>query len=181
MKKRFLLMLAIFAACFNAMCQENEDQKYSGQTSFYAEVGGPGILFSANYDRRFHNTNLGVGMRIGLGFVTTYEDYYDSTRPYYYYGHQRSVVTVPFQVNYIFGKPNSPHTFEVGGGVTVLSKKVDVFNYYEEEPTNLYATFSFMYRRQPKNGGFSWRIGFTPLISKGYIQPSGAVSLGYNF
>lgn len=180
MKQQLLFLLAILGMSITAMSQETED-KYQGQTSFYAEVGGPGILFSANYDRRFQNHNLGAGIRIGLGFVTTYDDYYDSTRPYYYYGKQRSVVTVPFQVNYIFGKPNSPHTFEVGGGVTVLSKKVDVFNYYEDEPTNLYATFSFMYRRQPKNGGFSWRIGFTPLISSGYIQPSGAVSLGYNF
>ena len=182
MKQQLLLLLAIIGMSITAKSQENEEKEFKGQTSFFAEVGGPGILFSANYDRRFHNHNLGAGIRIGLGFVTTYDDHYDSTRPYYYYGEQRSVVTVPFQLNYIFGKPNSPHTFEVGGGVTVLSKKVDVFNdYYNDEPTNLYATFSFMYRRQPKNGGFSWRIGFTPLISKGYIQPSGAVSLGYNF
>jgi hypothetical protein len=38
-----------------------------------------------------------------------------------------------------------------------------------------------MYRRQPVNGGFSWRVGFTPLIAKGYVQGFAAASVGYNF
>lgn len=160
---------------------QETNKKIEGQTSFFVEGGGPGIMFSANYDKRFHQSNLGVGGRIGIGFVTTYDDRYDSSGPYYYGSRQRSIITFPVQVNYIFGKPNSPHTFEVGGGFTLLSKKTDLFNYYNREKTNLFGTLSFMYRRQPLNGGFSWRIGFTPLITNQYVQPSGGVSLGYNF
>ena len=172
--------MLLLCSGFISFSQDNKDH-IEGRTSVFAEGGGPGIMFSANYDRRFHSSNLGIGGRVGIGFVTTYDDRYDSIMPYYYYGgRQRSVVTFPVQVNYIFGKPNSPHTFEVGAGITYLSRKVDVFNYYEDQPTNLFGTFSFMYRRQPKNGGFSWRIGFTPLVTKNYIQASGGVSLGYN-
>ena len=54
-------------------------------------------------------------------------------------------------------------------------------SYDEDRRTQLFGTFSFMYRRQPVNGGFSWRIGFTPLIAKSYIHAFGAVSVGYNF
>ena len=61
---------------------------------------------------------MGWGGRIGLGFTT--DDNYD---PYGYYYNQSSVVTVPLQVNYIFGKDNNPHTFEVGAGVTITGKK----------------------------------------------------------
>src|SRR5215210_7786313 len=180
--KKFFVVLLILQASFISVFAQDPKKDREGETSFYAEGGGAGIMFSVNYDRRFFKSNLGWGGRVGLGFVTAYDDRYDSVGPYYYnYGRQRSIVTVPVQINYIFGKVTSPHTFEVGAGVTYLSKKADVFNYYDDQKTNLFATFSFMYRRQPRNGGFSWRIGFTPLITDGYIQPSGGVSLGYNF
>ena len=93
----------------------------------------------------------------------------------------RSVVTVPAQVNYIFGKGDSPHTFEVGAGITYVGRKLDIFNFYDDKTSNVFGTASFMYRRQPIKGGFTWRIGFTPLIANGYIQPSGGVSVGYSF
>jgi cobalt-zinc-cadmium resistance protein CzcA len=42
------------------------------------------------------------------------------------------VVTIPVQINYVFGKANSVHTFEVGAGVTFAGKKIDIMNFYEE-------------------------------------------------
>jgi hypothetical protein len=181
--RKLLLLLFVALACMKGKAQEKSNAGAPGQTSFYAEVGGPGILFSANIDHRFHPSSLGSGMRIGVGFVTTWEDSYDTSynNYYSYTGKQYSVATFPIQFNYVFGKENSPHTFEVGVGATLLSRRIDAFNSYGGESTFIYETFSFMYRRQPKNGGFSWRIGFTPLLANGYIQPSGAASLGYNF
>jgi hypothetical protein len=93
----------------------------------------------------------------------------------------KSVVTFPIQLNYIFGKPNSPHAFEVGGGVTFTGKEVEIFGYDTSQASSVYGTAAFMYRRQPKDGGFAWRIGFTPIIGSGYVQASGGVSVGYNF
>ena len=172
-----LCVLALISCALPSFAQRSSSRKsVEGQSSFYAELGGPGILFSANYDRRFKPSNLGWGIRAGLGFVTS-DDYQG---PYIGYK-QRSVLTVPIQINHVFGKAHSPHTFEAGAGFTVLSKKIDVFNYYDNDREQLFGTFSFMYRRQPVNGGFSWRIGFTPLISSSYIQPSGGASVGYNF
>ena len=146
-----------------------------GRTHFIAELGGPGILFSANIDTRFAKSTLGWGGRIGLGFVTA--DEYDGNFNY----ELRSVVTVPVQINYVFGKSDSPNTLEVGAGATYIGRKLEIFNFYDDKTTNLFGTVSFMYRRQPLKGGFTWRAGFTPLIAKGYIQPSGAVSVGYSF
>ncbi len=186
MKKLITFCFAILFTCATVFAQENTASNpahFEGQTSFFAELGGPGILFSANIDRRFKKSHLGWGGRAGLGFVTYWEDEFVTTPGggYYTSGDQRSVLTLPLQVNYIFGKGSSPHGFEVGGGLTITGKKVDIFNFRRDEESSLFATASFMYRRQPVGGGFSWRAGFTPIIAKGYIQPSGGVSVGYNF
>jgi hypothetical protein len=178
MRKLFLFVASLFAAVFSFA---QNSGKVEGRTSFFAEGGGPGILFSTNIDQRFHQSNLGIGGRVGIGFVTAWADNYDPVTGYYSGGKQSSVITVPVQVNYIFGKPNTPHSFEVGAGATYVGKKLDIMDFYQERRTNLFGTFSFMYRRQPKNGGVSWRIGFTPLFAQGYIQPFGGVSIGYNF
>jgi hypothetical protein len=173
-----ILLLSFLSMSTVAMAQENTSSKVTGQTSFFAELGGPGILFSANLDRRFTKSHLGIGGRIGLGFISG-QTYEENNGNYIY--DQRSVLTVPIQVNYILGKPTSVHTFEVGAGITFIGKKLEVLDFYEDDATTVFGSASFMYRRQPKDGGFSWRIGFTPLMAKGYIQPFAGASVGYNF
>ena len=175
--RKIPLTLALITKTIFCFAQKNttgSGENSIAQTSFFAELGGAGILFSANIDRRFTKSNLGLGGRIGIGFISG--DL--STDPYGSY-EQSSVATFPVQLNYIFGKPTSPHSFEVGAGFTLTGKEVWIMDFTEK--SSFYVTAGFMYRRQPINGGFSWRIGFTPIIAKGYIQPSAAVSFGYNF
>jgi len=178
--RKLLFVLAAVCTCSISFAQDNSSTKIS-RNSFFAELGGAGIMFSANIDHRFTQSHLGFGGRIGLGFVTAYE--YDTVNysSYYYSDDPVSTITVPVQLNYIFGKANSPHTFEVGAGVTYVGKELEIMNFYDERQSKLFGTFSFMYRRQPKDGGFTWRIGFTPLFAKGYIQAFGGAGLGYNF
>ena len=177
MKKVLYALTIVCLSVSTAAAQQNTtDNSFTvAQTQFFAELGGPGVLFSANIDRRFAKSHVGWGGRVGVGFVTgDYEhDNYNFRR--------ESVVTLPVQVNYVFGKDHSPHTFEVGAGVTVLGKKIDIMDFYDDRRTSVLGTASFMYRRQPANGGFAWRIGFTPLIARGFIQASGGVSVGYAF
>ena len=185
MRTSVLIILLMLTSSIVFSQQNNSIEKNSvGNASFYAEGGGAGIVFSANGDFRFKGGRLGWGGRAGMGFVSAYNDRYDPVSGYYY-GDQESALTLPVQVNYIFGKNNSPHTFEVGAGGTYVSKKLAIMDFYytsnRDRRTNFFGTFAFMYRRQPINGGFSWRIGFTPLFSKSYIQPFGAASVGYNF
>ena len=173
--KNIIFICFFFAVSNILFAQPGAVGKVPGRTQFYAELGGAGILFSANIDTRFAQSSLGWGARIGLGFVTA-----DELIGNYNY-ELRSVVTLPAQINYIFGKGDSPHTFEVGAGITYVGKKLEIFNFYDNKSSNLFGSASFMYRRQPLKGGFTWRVGFTPLIAKGYIQPSGGISVGYSF
>jgi hypothetical protein len=183
MRKQILAIITLFL-CIFSIAQKNNSQSNTDvpcKSSFIAEAGGPGIMFSANYDWRFKESNLGLGGRVGLGFVSAYDDGYDPVTGVYNGGNEQSALTVPFQLNYIFGKGNIPHTLEVGAGVTFVTKKLEIMNFYDDKQTKVFGTLAFMYRRQPVNGGFSWRAGFTPIFGKNYIQPFGAVSVGYNF
>jgi len=177
--------LIFLAVCLFANAQAD---KNAGKTvkQFFTEAGGPGVLFSANFDSRIKRAaRLGWGFRAGLGF--TLVDQEDKiAQPeggmYYYSYKTRSIATLPLGINYLFGKPGSANMFEVGAGVTVLSRKASILNYNDYTEGNFLGHFDFMYRRQPVDGGFSWRIGFTPVINTdGDIFPFGAIGLGYTF
>jgi hypothetical protein len=180
MRKLIICALCLFQAGLLSAQNSSQTEVVPSRTAFYAELGGPGILFSANVDQRFKRSHLGWGWRAGVGFVTSYNETIDPNTGWSDYENV-SVITVPAQINYIFGKGVSPHTFEVGAGFTYVGRKVDIMEYYDEKESQLFGTFAFMYRRQPMDGGFMWRIGFSPLVAKGFIQPFAAVAVGYSF
>lgn len=177
--------VAFLAACLFTNAQTNESSTAKAVKQFFTEAGGPGILFSANFDSRFKSSGrMGWGFRAGLGFTLVGQEK-EIVQPggnIYYSYRTRSVATLPVGINYLFGKPESANMFEVGAGVTVLTRKASILNYNDYKEGNFLGHFDFMYRRQPIDGGFSWRIGFTPIINTdGDIFPLGAVGLGYTF
>src|SRR5688572_14468489 len=111
MKKMIVFVFALFSFGVLSAQETAEPGKIEGRTSFFVELGGPGILFSSNIDHRFRKSRLGPGGRVGVGFVTSTEEV---GTPGTYMYRNVSVVTIPVQLNYIFGKNVSPHTFEVG-------------------------------------------------------------------
>lgn len=178
MKKAFFTLL-LSMALFNAFTQD--EPKVSKQ--FYTEMGGPGILFSANIDSRFSSkSHIGWGMRAGIGFTIKDMDNYDPVTGVYS-NSVRTIPTLPIGFNYLFGKEGVPHTFEVGAGATFLFQNVEMLNYDgHRKAGNVMGHFNFMYRRQPVTDGFTWRIGFTPLINTaGDIVPFAAAGIGFAF
>ena len=172
MKKLCLVLVSI--AFFNQSLSAQEESV--ANKVFYSELGGPGVIMSANFDSRFtSNERLGLGYRIGNGFgyseIINQRDYV--IRTYY---------SIPAGLNYVLGKPNSAHTFEIGAGLTFLTRKVSLYHYNNEKPGHVIGFLTFMYRKVPVNGGFSFRIGLTPIIGTGGdLCPSGAVGFGYAF
>ena len=183
--KKMIAVLALSLSCLIVFAQEKTTTTIPYR-SFIAEVGGPGALFSVNYDTRFKKEQFGFGVRVGVGF-TTGSRYYTIPQPggggFYTNYKDVSPLTIPIQLNYIFGKPDSKSALEVGAGATYIGKYSDMFYYYGEENSKakILGNTSFMYRRMPTNGGFSWRVGFTTLIGNGVIYPSAAASVGFNF
>lgn len=165
MKKILLLLTAAALLCSNSVmfAQEAETPETSGR-QFYVEFGGPGILFSANLQSRLNpKVRFGWGYRAGVGYF--YGRNYD--------GSDRTVYNIPLGVNYIFGKANSLHTFEAGGGVTILTK-----GRHPDDTGILYGAFPFMYRYIPVDGGFTWAAGLIPIL-----EPSGEMNftVAFNF
>ena len=149
---------------------------------FYAEFGGPGIIMSANLDSRIKsNSRIGFGFRAGVGFgLKRFDD-----KPAPGGGNEevlRTVYAFPVGINYIFGKPDGASAFEVGGGVSILSRKTSYYDYGIKEEGTTIGFITFMYRVTPVNGGMSFRIGFTPIIgTAGDLFPMGAIGFGYAF
>ena len=171
-KKSVTLLVAILLFNFSLFAQ---DGHVAGKL-FYAEFAGPGVIMSANFDKRFDsNSRLGFGFRVGTGFGV--KDGYSVNDAYY---GPKTYYSFPVGINYVLGKPNCSKTFEVGIGLSLLTEKVSFYN-YQEKDGNTIGFLTFMYRSMPLDGGFSWRIGLTPIIASGNLFPMGAIGIGYVF
>ena len=178
MKKLFSTLITIVALTLTVNLSLSAQEEHIANKLFYSELGGPGIIMSANFDSRFSaNNRLGFGFRLGAGFgVGDFEDnqYYNYVRKTYY--------SIPAGLNYVFGKPNNKHTFEVGAGATFLTRKTSLYNHDIKKSGHAIGFFTFMYRIMPVDGGFSFRVGLTPIIgTAGDLYPMGAVGFGYTF
>ena len=198
MRKTILILVTVasMSMILNQSTLAQEEQVAS--KVFYAELGGGGIIMSMNFDQRFNSSSkLGFGYRLGVGFGIgefkggrSYYDYtywdeneYVTVREYYWDYDTKTYYSIPVGLNYVFGKPNSSASFEVGGGVTFLTRKISYnLDLYDDKPGHYIGYLTFMFRRMPVDGGYTFRVGFTPIInSGGNLVPMGAISFGYAF
>ena len=137
--------------------------------SAFVELLGPGISYSFNYDTRFQDTRNGLGARGGIGYFSV---------------DHNSMLSIPIMLNYLLGKDGK--YFEMGLGATYIS-----FNSQESAESNqilfiedsgVIGTSVFGYRRQPIDGGFTFRAGISPVFGRGnFIPYFGYISFGYSF
>jgi hypothetical protein len=137
-----------------------------GNKAVYGELGGNGLVFSANYDMRFGKTETGFGFRAGIGFAAT---------------GGLTVITFPVGLNYLTGQ--GPHHLEAGIGVTPVTATVSFF----EDDDNETGTATFVmptigYRYASKGKGFVGRIYVGPVFAGGSVFfPWGGISAGIKF
>ena len=197
--KKTLSFLVIFGLLMTVNQSLMAQNKTAAGKLYYLELGGAGVGVSANFDSRFiPNTRYGFGYRVGLGVIPPFGNYdysTDSSSDYYnifdsvtemveffYQTFSKGNYTFPIGLNYVFGRPDKASVFEVGAGITYLSRKKALFYWDVRKPGNVIGHLSFMYRITPLNKGFSFRGGFTPMIgTSGDLFPMGAVSFGYAF
>jgi len=182
MKKYYFSVLTLLIAGFSLTAEAQQFKsasapdvlmKQSAEGSraqnVFIELGGQGILLTANYDTRFSNRRDGLGGRAGIGYIAADGDH---------------ATTIPLSLNYLLGKGNK--FFEIGLGATMISSKVD-FSFFDdnsepEKNSNVIGTMSFAYRVQPVDSGFSFRAGITPVFNSDFFIPYyGGISLGYTF
>jgi hypothetical protein len=169
-KKLFIFTLSIFVASlvFAQKQQEEEEETVNPATvnaqQIYAELLGPGIFYSINYDTRFGKKEKGLGMRVGMGAVFT---------------NGSGLVSIPVGLNYLAGRKGK--YLEVGGGLTYLTAASDGIT----NGGGVLGFATFGYRRQPyKQKDITWRLAFDPLLvfnDKFSLIPYFGFSLGYRF
>jgi hypothetical protein len=163
MKKQITLSLAIVLLFFSAHLHAQTAAK-----SIYFELGGPGLA-SVNYDMRLQKKEDGLGFRVGVGGFKV-----DGT----------GALFVPLGLTYLLGKDQKNY-FELGAGITVVSITDSYNNNGSTSSDQFNTTFGhayFGYRLQPKNGGFLFRAGITPVFnSSGFLPYYAGISFGYKF
>lgn len=165
-KSFFILSLALFITSIAiAQTQESTIAEKRAQNIF-VELGGQGLLFTANYDSRFSKRRDGLGGRIGIGHIGENGD---------------RATTVPISLNYLLGKEK--HFFEMGLGASLMLIGGDGDSLlFDENNSSVLGTMSFAYRLQPNDRGFSFRAGLSPIFNKNFFIPYYAgISLGYSF
>jgi hypothetical protein len=149
--KNVLFFLSFILIPFLAHGQESsvrdaeERQPDRPQQAVYAELGGRGVVYSLNYDRRFRSVD-GLGASAGICVFHVIDI--------------SSVFSLPTSVYYLIGKNNN--YLELGAGTTFLVKYSGVS--MEIHNIDLVLNFTAGYRYQKKRG-FIFRAGLTPLIS----------------
>jgi hypothetical protein len=169
MKKIYAFLLALSVLCLYKPSSAQETRstpEIKRAQNVFVEIFGQGLLITANYDTRFQNTRTGLGGRIGIGYIAADGDH---------------ATTFPVSLNYLLGKDR--RLFEVGLGATLMSAGGSEDSFFlADNQSRLVGTMSFTYRVQPVDGGFSFRVGLTPIFNKDFFMPYfGGLSIGYSF
>uniref|UniRef100_UPI00404B7018 hypothetical protein n=1 Tax=Daejeonella sp. TaxID=2805397 RepID=UPI00404B7018 len=146
MKIKYTALLILVLVFSSVRVKGQESGSTSAQNekraqNVFVELGGQGLLFTANYDSRFSKRMDGLGGRVGIGYISIGGD---------------NATTVPLSLNYLLG--TGRHFFEMGLGATLLATSGNDNSFlFDENNSNVIGTMSFSYRLQPVDQGFSFR------------------------
>jgi hypothetical protein len=149
MKHLVLFLIIVFLAL-----NEGYGQEIFKRKTVYAELLGAGGLASVNFDYRLGKNPEGFGLRTGIG---------------YFQWNNSSLVTFPVIVNYLVGKNGKYLDLGLGarfGYETMVDKEPPSPDQKFEEGFRIGAPIlNIGYRYQPLEGGFNFRIGFSPYMN----------------
>lgn len=171
MQRTVAIAIAIAFSAMPALADRDPGRRDRGPSiiepdadnSFFLEGGGPGLLYSINYERLIESD---YGLRIGVSYqsFSASASSGGSTS-----SASASFVTVPVIASYL-GLRSGNHILELGAGGTAIYASGSASG------TGMAASGSGMtalgtaiigYRRQPVPGGFQFRIGIEALMGKG--------------
>jgi len=142
-------------------------------SSLYVEVAGSAIAGALNYERLLSNT---FGLRVGFGYAPLSGTNSKGATV------RASITSAPLTLSWFplsTSDTASSDKLEIGAGALYanLSRKLDPF----VEFNGIGYTGIIGYRYEPWDGGFLFRIAFTPILLGGNFQPYGGISFGYGF
>jgi len=135
----------------------------SADNSIFVEGGGPGLLYSINYERIVEND---FGLRAGFSYTSFSASASSGGSTA---SASAAIITVPVIASYL-GVSSGNHVLEMGAGGTIVyasgSASGTGISSSGSGMTGL-GTVILGYRRQPVAGGLQFRIGLEALVGKG--------------
>lgn len=138
--------------------------KRTASNSVFLEVGGPGIIYSLNYDRMLCEM---FSLRVGATYFAFHE-LYDDYAGYFF---------APVVANLLLG--SAQHKFEAGLGVVpgwAFPFRAGDYSGFQFNQVALAG-----YRYAPTGGGLTFRANVEVIHLKAGFLPWGGVSVGYGF
>jgi hypothetical protein len=157
-KSSFLLVLVIvFAVSFRGRAQTEPD-KFTAKNAVYLQLGGNAGLYSFNYGRIIYQKGkFKLNTSAGFSMIPRRLNSKTSWLP-----------AVPLEISALYGRSN--HHLELGFGVTPFLDRTLAFNSQTLETNDKVVfraamPFRLGYRFQKPEGGFFFRVGYTPGFS----------------
>ncbi|REG94539.1 hypothetical protein [Algoriphagus antarcticus] len=154
-----LLLVLIFAIAisFGARAQ-TETETFTAKNAVYLEVGGSSGRYAVNYSKIFHQKGK-LKLNASAGFSMWRNEKLDSKTSW--------LPVIPLEVTALYGKSN--HHLEMGFGFTsFLSTSLklvsETFEFRDKVVFGAFIPLRVGYRYQKPEGGFFFRVGYTPII-----------------
>lgn len=149
------------------------DPVRTAKNVLYVELLGNGILYSLNYERFLTDD---VALRVGLGYLSLTATSGSASA-------RANVLWLPLMVNYM-GIGSADHKFELGIGPGLLFASAAASSVGDSASNSgvaIYGTATVGYRYVPHDGGFNFKIGFTPLVARFGFLPWFGLGFGAVF
>ena len=181
------VIVASFLVAAGAGAQTGPDDR-TAMNTIYAEGLGAGGAYALNYERMLSND---FGVRVGFSYLSVTATSSNGTTTASSGG---SFIAIPITASYV-GISSGSHALELGAGVTIWDISVSgTSGGFVGAATGFVpvGTAIVGYRFQPREGGFNFRVGASPLFGKGLglnannptafgVFPWGYLSFGWTF
>ena len=154
--------LVLLTLPFQAFSQK-EAETFTSKKAVYLEVGGSSGRYAINYSKIFHQKgklklNASAGFSMWRNQINDFETIW--------------LPVIPLEVTAFYGRSN--HHLEMGFGFTSLLDRTldfdsETLELEDKVVLDAYIPLRVGYRYQKPEGGFFFRVGYTPII----ILPTG--------
>lgn len=157
-QKAFISVLILTFAISLGATAQTEPGTFTAKKGVYLEVGGSSGFYAINYSKIFHQKGK-LKLSASAGFSMWRHEKLDSRTTW--------LPTVPLEMTAFYGKSN--HHLEMGIGFTpYLGTSLDLVSetigYRDIVVIDAFIPLRVGYRYQKPEGGFFFRLGYTPII-----------------
>lgn len=151
-------LVFMLAISYNISAQ-TEPETFTAKKAVYLEVGGSSGIYAINYSKIFHQKGK-LKLNASAGFSMWRNQLNDFKTIW--------LPVIPLEVTALYGKSN--HHLELGFGFTsYLSRTLDInsetFEFSDKVVFGAFIPLRVGYRYQKPEGGFFFRVGYTPIIN----------------